>query len=256
MAISDEIKNEQKKLKGKTPKEKLSYFWDYYKIHTIAAIVSLLVIAAVIRDVGSLKDYAFYAVYMNAYQTFSAEEQMAAFSDYAGIDTETYEALLDNTMYYSLTDMSQTTLATSQKFAAMVHASEIDVAIADEDVFSHYAVNELFYDLRTVLSEEQLAKYEGRIFYVDGAEIEAADKDESYWDYEDDQEYYDDLSETFTDHHDPSVMEDPIPAGIYIGDAPVISAAACYPDTVPVFGILGNTERLDTALKYLDFLFE
>ena len=35
MAMKDEVKEQQQKLKGKTAREKLEYFWDYYKVHTI-----------------------------------------------------------------------------------------------------------------------------------------------------------------------------------------------------------------------------
>ena len=38
MAMKDEVKEQQQKLKGKTTREKLEYFWDYYKVHTILAL--------------------------------------------------------------------------------------------------------------------------------------------------------------------------------------------------------------------------
>ena len=91
------------------------------------------------------------------------------------------------------------------------------------------------------------------IFNIDAAEFAAANSNDSLSLYEAD-EYYRELDETFSDHHDPSSMEDPIPAGIFVGDTPVISDAGCYPASVPVFGIVQNTTRPDTAVKYLRFL--
>ena len=41
-SVSDEIKAQRKKIAGKTPKEKLLYFWEYYRI---PALVTILVIA-------------------------------------------------------------------------------------------------------------------------------------------------------------------------------------------------------------------
>lgn len=253
MAISDEIRQEKQKTKDMSFKGKLSYFWDYYKIHTIVAAVAVFLIVTIVRDIVNSKDYAFYGVYFNAAQTFSAEEQMNKFSEYLGIDTEKYQTLLDSAMYYSLTDLSETTLAASQKFAAMIQTGDIDVTVADEDVFANYAVNEIFSDLREVLPEDLLEKYKDDIFYIDGAQI-AAHNTDAYWEYEDDHDYYKDLEKTFTDHHDPSILEDPIPVGIYVGDTPVISEAGCYPQSVPVFGIVRNTSKLDAAVKYLRFL--
>jgi len=256
MPVSDDIRKEKEKTKNMSFKGKLSYFWDYYKIHTIVAIVAAIILVTVIRDIRANKDYAFYGTYFNASPTFSAEEQMDAFAVYAGIDTEKYRALLDTTMYLSLTDMSGTTIATSQKFAAMTYSSEVDMVVADEDIFANYAVNEMFYDLREVLPEDLLEQYKDAIFYIDRAEIKAANNEEVYLDNEDDSQDHQDLAETFQDHHNPSVMEDPVPVGIYVGDTPVITEAGCYKETVPVYGIVANTKRLDMAIAYLRFLGE
>lgn len=249
MPVSDDIRKEKQKTKDMSLKGKLSYFWYYYKIHTIVAILAVILIATIIKDIRANKDYAFYGVYFNAKPTFSAEEQMDAFSVYAGIDTEKYRALLDTTMYLSMTDISETTIATSQKFAAMTYSSEVDMVVADEDVFTNYAVSEMFYDLREVLPEDLLEQYKENIFYIDRAEIKAAND-------EDNTEDYQDLAETFHDHRDSSAMEDPIPVGIYVSDTPVISQAGCYEGTVPVYGIAANTKRLDAAVQYLRFLGE
>jgi len=255
MAISDEIRQEKQKTKNMSLKGKLSYFWDYYKIHTIVVIVAVFLITVIIRDIVNSKDYAFYGIYFNAVQSFSADGQMEQFSEYMGIDTENYQALLDTGMYYSLTNLSETTIASSQKFAAMVQAGDVDIVVSDEDVFANYAANELFYDLREVLPADLLEKYKDDIFYIDGAQIEALNTDENM-DYEEEQEYYADLKKKFTQHHDASVLKDPIPVGIYVGDTPVIVEAGCYPQSTPVFGIVKNTTRLDTAVGYLRFLGE
>ena len=40
-SVSDEIREQRQKLKGKSPKEKLAYFWEYYKV---PALIVLLVV--------------------------------------------------------------------------------------------------------------------------------------------------------------------------------------------------------------------
>lgn len=256
MPISDDIKKEHQKTKDMSFKGKLSYFWDYYKVHTFVAIISVIIIVTVIHDIVTSKDYAFYGVYFNARQTFSAEEQMNTFCDYAGIDTEKYQAMLDNTMYYSTEDMSETTIASSQKFAAMIQTGEIDMVIADEDVFTNYAINEIFYDLRDILPEDILEQYKDRIYYIDRAHIKAANDDEAARQYDFASDYYNELAKKFKDHHDPELMEDPIPLGIYVTDTPVISSSVCYEGKDAVYGIPTNTKRADIAILYLRFLGE
>lgn len=254
MPVSDDIKKEQQKTKDMSLKGKLSYFWYYYKVHTLVAIFGTFFIVALVRDILSNKDYGFYGVYFNAQQTFSAEEQMDAFTAYANIDTENYQALLDNTMYYSLTDMSETTIATSQKFAALTHTGQIDCVVADEDVFANYAVNGVFFDLRDVLPEDLLEKYKDNIFYIDLAQAVAMEDTEAAAQYYNEEEYYMALAEKYSEHRDPSLMEDPIPVGIIVTDTPVISSAGCYMNKIPVFGIPASTTRSDVAIRYLRFL--
>lgn len=256
MAVSDDIRKEKEKAKDMSLKGKLSYFWYYYKFHTLALIVAAWFLIILIRDVSSSKDYAFYAVYFNAEQTFSAAEQMNAFAAYADLDTDKYNVYLDNELYYS-SAVSETALAASQKFAALIYSGDIDVVIADETVFTDYALTETFFDLRQVLPEDLLEKYKEQLFYVDGAVMELYRSGEAYLASGDYDAYDDFTAASLKNTSDPSAMENPIPVGIYVADTPVISAAGCYQEEfVPVYGIAQNTSRLDTAIDYLRFLGE
>lgn len=257
MAVSDDIRKEKEKAKDMSFKGKLSYFWYYYKVHTIVAIVIIVFLCALIKDISSSKDYAFYATYFNAEQTFSAEEQMEAFAAYADLDTEKYNVYLDSDMYYGASDMSETSLAASQKFTAMIYSGDVDVVVADESTFTNYALNETFFDLREVLPEDLLEKYKDRLFYIDGNTIEIYNSDETYLATGDHDAYYDLITESLENTTDPSIMENPIPVGIYVGDTPVISDAGCYQGNfVPVYGIVQNTRKIDVAIDYLRFLGE
>lgn len=257
MPVSDDIRKEKEKTKDMSFKGKLSYFWYYYKIHTIVVIAIVAFLCTLIHDITSTKDYAFYAAYFNAGQTFSSEEQMAAFAEYADLDTEKYNVYLDNDMYYSLSDMSETSMAASQKFAALLYAGDVDVAVADEEVFTSYALGETFYDLRTILPDDLMEKYKDQLFYIDYAAIEAYNNEEALVSSGDDTSYYDGLMQSLENPDDPSIMENPIPVGIYVADTPVLSAAGCYQeDSAPVFGIMQNTKRVETAIQYLRFLGE
>ncbi len=257
MAVSDDIRKEIEKTKDMSTKEKLSYFWYYYKVHTIVIIAAVVFLFMLIRDISSSKDYAFYAAYFNAGQTFSAEEQMEAFAAYAGLDTENYSVYLDNDLYYTVADLSATSISTSQMFTALIYSGDVDVVVADESVFTHYALTETFFDLREVLSEDLLEKYKDKLFYIDGTTIELYNSDETYLAAGSHDAYYELITESLKNTTDPSVMENPIPVGIYVGDTPVISDASCYQgDFIPVYGILQNTRNLDTAIDYLRFLGE
>lgn len=257
MPVIDDIRKEQEKTKDMSLNGKLAYFWYYYKVHTIAAIMIITFLCVLIRDIRASKDYGFYAAYFNAEQTFSAEEQMEAFAKYADIDTEKYNVYLDSDMYYSLSDMSETSYAASQKFTAMLYSGDVDVVVADEETFTTYSLSETFRDLRTVLPEDLLEKYKDCFFYIDGDAIEAFNSEEIYLSAGEDTSYYDEIMKSVENPKDPSTMGNPIPVGIYVADTPVITNAGCYQgDFIPVFGIVHNTEKPETAIKYLRFLDE
>ena len=62
MSVHEEIREQQKKLKGQGIKAHLQYFWDYYKIHTIVALAAIIFIVVLVKDVTNNKPYAFYAL--------------------------------------------------------------------------------------------------------------------------------------------------------------------------------------------------
>ncbi len=55
---------------------------------------------------------------------------------------------------------------------------------------------------------------------------------------------------------DPSEMEDPIPVGVILTEAPYFSTTGFYGDIVPICGVLVSSERQDMGVKMLDYLWE
>ncbi len=53
--VIDEIRQQQMKTKEMSAKGKLEYFWDYYKVHTIVAILVIFFAAMFIRDIVDRK---------------------------------------------------------------------------------------------------------------------------------------------------------------------------------------------------------
>ncbi len=257
--VSDEIREQTQKMKDMTLKEKISYFWTYYKVHTAVAILIIGVASSLIHHFVTAKDTAFYGIMLNCYM-LDRTEMEASFSKYAGIDTETYECFIDTDSSFSFQSMSEYDIATNQQIVALVQAKELDSFIINDQVFFNFAFNEMLMDLREVFTEEELAEYEGNIYYIDNADIIAAQQDDMTYEKIMDESAVrrsatteEILAEAET-HRDPSTMEDPIPVGIYMTDSPFAQKTGSYPEKVPIFGISVTTQRIDTAKKYLDFL--
>lgn len=66
MAVMDEFKEEREALKRGTPKQKLAYFWYYYKWHVIISVIIIGMLVSFIYQFVNRKDTAFNAVLLNA----------------------------------------------------------------------------------------------------------------------------------------------------------------------------------------------
>ena len=258
--VRDEIRKEQLKTKNMSFKEKLAYFWYYYKIHTIVGILVLIFAGNFIYDIATAKDSAFNGIMLNSYG-LSAENLQAGFSEYAGIDLNEYDCYIDTNSSLSVTSLSEYDMATSQKIIAQFQTNELDAVIFDSQAFNNYSGNEMFLDLRTVLSEEELSRYQDNLYYVDYAVIraarEAAEKDITAENSDYGPPVVPDAAEILAEaelHRHPETMAEPVPVGVFMTDSAFIKKTECYSSLIPVYGVPASTQRPDAAVKYLNYL--
>lgn len=215
--VNQEIREEQKRaLSTMSFKEKLAYFWDYYKIHTLAVIGGIALVVSFVHQIAANKPYAFYAMLLNAATGEENADTSALweseFLEFAGIDAEAYRVCIDTTLSISAESNSQYEMANRQKIVAMMYTGDIHAIVADTETFESYARADTFYNLSDIFTEEELAPYTDLFYYTDAAafneesgntltEMEAAEK-----------AFY----AKVIDHGDPSAMEKPIPVGIRI----------------------------------------
>ena len=216
-SVIEEIREQQKKaFATMTPKEKLAYFWDYYKIHTIVAIAVMVFVIAFINSYRSNKPIAFYAVMLNA-DSYGDNAAVAntwseGFMEYAGIDPAAYQVNIDTSVTISADGGDQYEVANRQKMMAMMHAGDIHAIVADTETFEGYARLEYFYDLKSTFSEEGLAPYADLLYYMDGAAFDAETGDT----LEEMEAAQEAIYNMTIDHSDPSSMEKPVAVGIRI----------------------------------------
>lgn len=269
-SVIEEIREQQKKaFATMTPKEKLAYFWDYYKIHTIAVIAVIAFVIAFVNSYRSSKTTAFYAVLLNA-DTYGDNAAAASawneeFMEYAGIDPEAYQVNIDTSVSLSAGGGDQYEVANRQKMMAMMHAGDIHAIVADTETFEGYARLEYFYDLNAAFSEEELSPYADLLYYTDGAAFDAETGDT----LEEMEAAQEAVYSMVIDHSDPSSMEKPVAVGIRIpqtgnrlGDSGYYNYISerdytfqGYPSEV-VIGIPLSVEDPEITLQFLDYLFE
>ena len=139
MSVVEEIREQQRKaLSTMSFKEKLAYFWDYYKIHTLVAVALIIVAVTVIYQLATSKDYAFYATMINTgtlqYEDTTSSRWAQEFMEYAEIDPNEYQVYIDASIALSDTTDLQYMAANQQKLVAMMQAGEISAQIAETEI--------------------------------------------------------------------------------------------------------------------------
>lgn len=243
--MHDEVKEQKKKLKNMTPKEKWRYFLDYYKIPTLILAAAVLFAVFLIRDmIEGSKENLMSAAMINGYPEVESEAFMAEFADYAGIVLDEYQVSLDATMQYSEDGMSQMSMATVQKLMTLVSAGSIDVIITDTEAYDNYAGSGFLADLRTVLPAALLEKYEDSFCYYTydpTAVEEGIEREEGY--------------------QGPYGTLEPVPVAIRADGFPTLKSTGAYAhetaeqkEAESFFSICSTSKNIDYAVKFLEFL--
>lgn len=253
MAVMDEFKEERERMKTQPFKVRFAHFWDYHKYHVLAAAFALFMIGEFIYSKITATETVFMAAFIDCYADHeTAETYTDQLLTVMGIDPKEEDIILDT---YSLSSMQAGDTSAMDKLTVHMAAHELDVFLAPEEMFNRYSKDDLFLDLRTVLTDEQLSKYQESLYYIDYALIES--------------EYYDTIQYSadgtpiaFSDtanHADPSDMEKPIPVGIYLSpnadfqsnyrfynteDQEVVFGIACYCDE----------QAVNYGLQFLDII--
>ncbi len=173
MSLRDELQKEKKKLSRLSFGGKLQYIFDYYKFWILGVVVLIGLVWSVGSTILHNKPTGFYAMLLNAGGTDLSgqadEAAGAAFAEEAGLDEEKQKIIVDTSATFNPNDQSQFSMAQNAKIAALYQSHDIDAMVADPGVFTYYALNGSFVDLRDVLDDETLAAYEaaGQVYYID-----------------------------------------------------------------------------------------
>lgn len=246
-------------------KEKIAYFWDYYKIHTLVAIVVIIAAASFIYQYVTNKDYGFYAALVNASITDGnldlASTWAEEFQEYAAIDPDEYMVYIDTNIFLSDDIGSQYGVANQEKMLALMQIGTVNAIVADTKTFEEYAQLEYFYNLEKLLSEDEIEKYRPYFYYTDAATFEQ-DDDDTYYDITE----RPNPGALVIDHRDPATMEQPVAVGIILSEDNLLATAGYYaylddPEydyqgypSDAVLGIPITNEQPELVIRFLEFL--
>lgn len=173
MSLREDFEKEKKKLSRLSFGGKLQYIFDYYKFWILGVVVLIGLVWSVGSTILHNKPTGFYAMLLNAggmdLSGQADEAAGAAFAEAAGLDDGKYKIIVDTSATFNPNDQSQFSMAQNAKIAALYQSHDIDAMVADPGVFTYYALNGSFVDLRDVLDDETLTAYEatGQVYYID-----------------------------------------------------------------------------------------
>ena len=260
MAVMDEFKAEREYLKKHgTRQEKLAYFWDYYKWHTIVGVVALIIVISSIYNALTAKDMVMSGILLNCTPTFDSTKQDELVLDFMAqqeINTKKNEVFLNTSLYYSVFDNEsdieytngESTYTASQIMLVQVASGDLDFITGDLETLTSVAYSEFFVDLRTVLTKEQLAAYEPYLYYIDQDVLEII---ENAADYSDDS-----TPVMIPDVDKPETMKTPIPVLIDLSRCEDIKLfySNMKEDKPVVIGFTVNSKHAELTGKFLDYL--
>lgn len=243
MAVMDEFKEERAKMKEEPFQKRWEYFWDYHKTHVIAGIFVFFLAVTFLHDTLTQKDNVFMAAFVDC---VSDETKTEAYTqevmDLMEIDTSKEAIVLDTSFHVSSANTADA--SATEVLMVRIAAGELDTLLSGETMFGRYALSEIYYDLREVLTPEQLAYYEDSFFYIDNAALQYDLTDTSELDYVDS-----------IDHTTPDGMTDPIPVGIYLNPTEEFQSIYYFTSKEPVvFGIISNAPHIEHAGQFLDHI--
>lgn len=251
MALMDEFKQERESVRRRTSKQKLIYFWDYYKWHTIIILVVIAFFSTLIYRAVTEPDMTLNGILLNTFSESTENPTTTLVDDFMenqNLDASNCEVTLNTSLFYTVnseTDIQMSNYEAIQVLLSQSSTGELDFITGDERALTDLAYKEYLADLTEVLTPEQLALYEPYLLYVDWSvveEIELAGKNNE-----------DSSKIELPDSRNPEAMKEPIPVLIDISHAEKLTEVYNYPFETLVFGIV-NTENKDMTLKFLDYI--
>ena len=258
MALMDEFKKERASIKKESFKVQFLYFWEYYKWYVLGPVLAIAFIIYYITTSLNAKDFAFYSVMLNSteYHPYinqqlslgkkTVEEHQNDFSKYINMDEDKYWILLDTSIQIHDDTEEKETSEGIEKLMTYLGAGEVDSMVTGVTEFADYAYDSHFYDLREIMTEEQLARFEPYFYYVDRPILDAVKVAMDEMDYS--------FQLVVPDPTNPDAMEDPVPVGVYVSDSQYLMDTFIFEEAEVAMGIYANSSNIENAIAYLDFL--
>lgn len=225
------------------------YFYDYYKFEAFVVLAVLFFVGNLTYTKLTEKEIVLSGALLNQYNLLAEElvlDMGEEFLTEQGIDLNENKVEFNTSLRYAHSGDSSFNDATIQGLVAQCSGGTIDFITGDMEAMTIFAYGDYFYDLREVLSEEELALYEPYFLYIDRDYQRQVDEALST----------PEVIPTMVppDMRYPETMLEPVPVLIDLRESDLLSEI--YIDLVDVlcFGFTVNAPHLETTKEFLEYL--
>lgn len=245
MTIREAIKAQEKSIKNRSLKERLSFFWEYYALKAFVLLIALITLIAFIISMATKKEYAFTGMFFGAEAQPSAETYLSAFAQTAGINQEDYHLTVQTGPDIHMDQQVSTEIYQSMEaFTAMVAAKSVDCFAGNPDLFLYYAYLGYATDLRTVLTAGELSSLAPYLYYVDAQLIREQEESDGG---------YADAYMQRPDPMKPELMTDPVPVAVSLDAAGEKFLSSYRFAGTRLIGICQSSSYPENALAFLRY---
>ena len=211
--------SEKQKLKDMSFQDKISYLWEYYRIHALCIVIAIAILSYIIYEVVTPDiETRFYAAIINNSISDEVWEQYhEELNDYLDLDPKTEDVQLNYNFY--LNSNSEYTMNMQQALSTYIAAGEIDVIIAPESIIKEYVYYGFFDKISNQIPTDLYASLTDYLYISD---TEEDTKKNGY--------------------------------GVYLTDTKLFAENANNADPY-VLGILANSGHKENAAEFLRMLY-
>ena len=164
MKWKEQLRKDKQTLAGLAPRQKMLFIWDYYKLPILSLLLVAVLAGAGAAAAARSAHTAFYAVMVNANNEVQADP-FTPLLEQGGVDMteKSVDIEANYTLHYD--DAALSDAQTLQVLAALFGIGDLDVFVADEDVFASYAKQGAFVDLGLFIPGDVLKRYKDHLYY-------------------------------------------------------------------------------------------
>lgn len=216
--------NLKERISHLSTKEKLLYFWDYYKIHLIVVFLSLALIGNIIYSIATKTEILSYGMMINSEALISSESISDDYLKYSNNLDAKKSITLDTSTKINLGAMDAASMTVQMKLMAVVSSNELDYIIAPKEIIEQYNKDGLFLSLEEILPPDLYDFHSDNFFTYNFTDIE----------------------EGYLGEH---------PIAINISESPKLQEWNAFGNEEPYIAFISNSLRPDGTVDFLRYLY-